>query len=193
MSIEFELKYRADAGQMAAVRAVYSGNSRIIAMETTYYDTPSGILSARHITCRKRLENGTAVCTVKTPAPKGARGEWETECDSIEKAIPDLCKLGCPKEVLSLTKEGLRPICGARFTRTALDISFPGGRAELALDSGALTGGGKEMPLCEIEIELKSGEIGALLTFGEAFSAEFGLEPQPKSKFRRAFDLAKGD
>ena len=72
MGREFELKFRADAGTIALIREKY-GSFTSISMETTYYDTPSGALSARHYTLRKRLENGESVCTLKTPAGDTAR------------------------------------------------------------------------------------------------------------------------
>lgn len=193
MAIEFELKYQASAAQIEAVAAAFPGEERLITMQTTYFDTPSRSLSARHITCRTRLENGVSVCTVKTPAKDGARDEFETECDNIEEAISRLCKLGCPEELLQWTAEGLEPICGARFTRRAKLVAFPGGTAELALDQGVLLGGGKEIPLEEIELELKSGEIPDLQIFGVCFAGKFGLTRQKRSKFRRALDLAEGE
>ena len=193
MSIEFELKYAATAAAQEAVAAAFPADYRVIAMETTYYDAPGGALSARHITLRRRLENGVSVCTVKTPAPGLARGEWECECGEIGDAIPRLCGLGAPKELLLLTAEGVEPICGARFTRRAGLIECGGATVELALDSGVLLGGGREIPLCEVECELKSGSPEAVLAFGTALAERFGLTVQRKSKFRRALALAKGE
>ena len=73
MGREIELKYAALSPQQEALRAAFPGSWQSIAMETTYYDTPAGELSARRITLRRRMENGVSVCTVKTPAPGGAR------------------------------------------------------------------------------------------------------------------------
>ena len=193
MSIEFELKYAATAAAQEAIAAAFPADYHAIAMETTYFDTPNGGLSARHITLRRRLENGLSVCTVKTPTPGLARGEWECECDDITEAIPTLCGLGAPRELLLLTADGVIPICGAKFTRRAAQISAEGAELELALDSGILLGGGREIPLCEVECELKSGSPEAVLAFGKALSARFGLSAESKSKFRRALALAKGE
>lgn len=192
MGREFELKFAAEARQLEAIREKYGGFSAI-SMETTYFDTPDGALSARHITLRRRMENGLSVCTVKTPAGGHARGEWETQCGDITAAIPALCQLGCPAELLSLTKEGLIPICGARFTRLAKTLPVPGGTVELALDRGVLTGGGQELPLCEAEVERKTGSEEAAEAFARALAEAFGLQPENRSKFRRALALAKGE
>ena len=61
-----------------------------------------------------------------------------------------------------------------------------GGKVELALDLGVLTGSGKVIPLREVELELKEGPDEALLTFGPAFAARFGLTIEHLSKFARA-------
>lgn len=191
MGREFELKYSAKPEQQAAIREIFP-NLTPIQMETTYYDTPAGDLSARHWTLRRRLENGRSVCTLKTPAPGGARGEWELEGEEITRAIPELCKLGAPAELPMLTQAGVIRVCGARFTRLAGEITAQGCTLELALDSGVLMGGSKTEPLCEVEVELKSGDDAQAAAYAQALAREFGLVPQPKSKYRRALELAQG-
>lgn len=192
MGREFELKFAAGEEAFAALGRNWT-DFTVITMETTYFDTPDGALARRHITLRRRLENGVSVCTVKTPASGGGRGEWELEETDIGAAVPALCKLGCPEELLSLTAGGLVPVCGARFTRRARLLTLPRCRVELALDEGALLGGGREMPLREVEVEVKSGSEEAASAFAEGLAREFGLTPEPKSKFRRALALAKGE
>ena len=110
-------------------------------MATTYYDTANGALSERRITLRRRLENGVSVCTVKTPETDNLRGEWETECEDIQLAVPVLCKLGCPVDLPALTQSGLEPICGARFTRLAKAVERENCVVEIAVDRGVLFGG----------------------------------------------------
>lgn len=193
MGLEYEQKYAADADIQAAVRKAYPGPWRRIEMETVYYDTPDGALAKRGITLRRRLENGTPVCTVKTPAGENGRGEWECPCESVRKAIPILCGMGCPPELIALAAPGLTVLCGASFTRWALTIPQADCTVELALDSGMLTGGGRTAPLCEIEVELKSGDRAGADRFAAALAGQFGLPVEPKSKFRRAMALAKGE
>ena len=191
MGIEFELKFSASAARQAAIREKYP-HLAPISMETTYYDTPDRVLSLRHWTLRRRLENGRSVCTLKIPAPGGARGEWETECGGILEAVPQLCALGAPGELAALTQGGVTEVCGARFTRLAGMIRLEDCAVELALDAGVLTGGGREVPLREVEVELKSGAREGAVAFAKALAEEFCLVPQPKSKYRRALDLAEG-
>ncbi len=186
---EFELKYRASAAQIAAIREKY-GDFVSISMETTYYDTLDRALGRRLWTLRRRFENGISVCTLKTPLPDGSRGEWESEQATIEAAIPELCNLSGSTELRMLTKEGVTPFCGARFTRLAKTLTLPQCTVELALDRGSLTGGGQELPFAEVEVEYKEGSETAAAAFAETLAAEFGLSPEPKSKVQRAMELA---
>ena len=193
MGIEFELKYKADPQVLERLRAVFSGPEQQISMHTTYYDTPTGGFSARKWTLRRRMENDVSICTLKTPGDGFGRREWEVACGSIREAITELCKLGAPQEVLSLAAEGFLPICGARFTRIPKTVIYQGSVLELALDAGVLTGGDREMPLCEVEVELKEGSREACLTFAHSLAEEYGLQIEENSKFRRALALYKGE
>lgn len=191
MGIEYEWKFRATPAQLSAAEAAVTGQTRYFQMHTTYYDTPSGRLSARRYTLRRRMENSDSICALKTPDEDGRR-EWEVKCDRIEDAIDLLCKLGAPEALRSLTDEGLVALCGAKFTRIARTVSLPDCTVELALDQGILYGGSRELPLCEIEVELKSGSRDACDAYAVALAQQLALTPEPQSKFRRALDLCKG-
>ena len=188
MGREFELKYRADAAALEAIRARF-GEFQTISMETVYYDTPDGSLGRLHWTLRRRYENGVSVCTVKTPASNGGRGEWEICFPEITAAVAPLVELGAPEALLSLAAQGLEPVCGARFTRLAAQISVENTLVELALDRGTLTGGGRELPFAEVEVELKSGREADAVGFARSLAETFSLVPEPKSKVQRALEL----
>ena len=191
MGYEFELKYSATAEALAAVRSQLQLPWQTITMETTYYDDPLHRLSNLHYTLRRRLENGVSVCTLKTPMPDGGRGEWEVCCDTIEAAIEELCKLGAPEDLRTLTALGLFPSCGARFSRQAATVDIDGTQMEIALDQGILFGGGRECPLCELEVELKSGSKDAAIRFAQELASRYSLIPQSKSKVARATELTQ--
>ena len=194
MATEYEWKFRATPEQQAAIAAAFPNQCETISMETTYFDTLAGTLSARHYTLRHRLENGESVCTLKTPAGN-ARSEFEVRCDDIGQAICQFPELGCPADFAPLAQEGVVPICGAKFTRRVWTVYDSDGKnaLELALDAGILMGGGREIPLCEVEVELKSGDVPYCDIFAKALAARFGLTVEKKSKFRRALDLYRGE
>ena len=189
MGREFELKFRADAAAIAAIREKY-GDFTPISMETTYYDTFDLKRSMHRWTLRRRMENGKSVCTFKRPHKDGGRGEWEVEADSIMEGVMKLCQAGADWELMRATAGGLMETCGARFTRLAKQIEVPGGKVELALDQGVLIGKGKELPFWEVEVELKEGADEVASDFAKALAEEFRLTAEPKSKFVRAMALA---
>ncbi len=192
MGIEYERKFKLTYPTFLALDEAFGQETREIQMETTYYDSPSGALSSRHYTLRLRLENGKPVCTLKTPAGE-VRNEWETENASMENAIPQLIAQGAPAELQELAKEGLSPICGAKFTRLAKTIPITEGELEMALDYGKLFAGDREAPLCELELELKSGNRKSFDLFVWSVAGEFLLKEETESKFSRAFRLYKGE
>ena len=184
MATELEWKFAATEEAFSALKRAFEESLCPITMETTYYDTPDRFFSSRHCTLRSRLENGRCICTLKTPAEKG-RAEWEKEADSIQAVASALCKLaGLP------APESLVPVCGAKFTRLAATVELEKATVELALDKGVLLGGGKELPLMEVEIEHKGGEEATAEAFAYSLAKKYGLTPEHKSKFRRASLLA---
>ena len=192
MGREFELKYSCSAEDFEALKAAYEGFATI-EMETTYYDTFDGKLNNRHWTLRRRYENGKSVCTLKTPAADGSRCEWEVEAPGIISAIPQLCRMGAPMELMAFTVSGVREVCGAKFTRLALQLDVPGAKVELALDKGKLFGGLRENDLQEVEVELKDGADTAALAFAKLLAEKYHLMPENRSKYKRALGLAMGE
>ena len=193
MGLEFELKYKADEAKQQRILEDL-GPWQECSMATTYYDTAAGALSARHYTLRCRLENDVPVCTVKTPAGDLARGEWELSGEGdIASAIPVLCEMGAPADLEELTREGVIPICGARFLRKTTLLELGDTLLELAVDRGSLFAGEQEIPLCEIEVELKAGGMETAAAWAGLLANRYGLEPEPLSKFKRASMLRKGE
>lgn len=191
MGREFELKYAATPQILDLLAQTYPGGQQIT-MQTTYYDTADRVLSRQRMTLRLRLENGQPICTLKTPLADGSRGEWECSASDIASALPRLAALGAAEWIRSIAAD-LHPVCAARFTRLAIPIPTADGMAELALDQGVLIGGGKECPLCEVEVELKSGSEAAAVALASELARQYDLRPEPRSKYRRALALAQGD
>ena len=191
MGAEYERKFRADPDTLHSVLTTFPARWQTIRMQTTYYDTPTGSISARRWTLRTRLENEVTVCTLKTPGQHNDRNEWEVEAESIEAAIPELCKLSGSPELSQLGAEGLVAICGARFIRRAGLFTLRHCTLEIALDEGVLLGGGRELPLVELEVELKSGSREAADAFAAQLADIYGLQEEPLSKFARALALYK--
>lgn len=203
MGRELELKLHIDsAAQMEAVRtwqelrALKEDAETLLQMQTTYYDTPGGEISARKWTFRQRQENAVCITCLKTPGQDAgalkSRREWETEEADLPKAVGNLVRAGAPAELASLTSGGVVPLCGASFVRRAQMLRFSdGSTCELACDAGELYGGEHRLPFYELELELKSGEPTLMVVFGKRLAQTFGLPVEPLSKFARARLLAE--
>lgn len=172
--------------ELAQVR---QGGYALWDMATIYYDTPDRALAGRRWTLRLRQENDRLVATCKTPGPGRARGEFECEAPTIQAALPLLVGKGAPADLDAL--ETLIPVCAAQFTRRQAELAFADGTVcILCGDVGALVGGEKQQALCEVELELKSGDFETVEAFGRELCDRFGLKEEPKSKFARAAALA---
>ena len=190
MGREFELKYRADSAVLSEIRKHY-GDFTTTEMETTYYDTFDLKLAFHHWTLRKRMENGVAVCTFKSPSENGGRNEWEVHCDQILPGIMQLCQAGAPWELMRATAGGIQPFCGAKFTRLSKLLTLEDGtKVELALDQGYLTGGSHKQDFVEVEVELKEGSEESAILFAKLLAHRFSLSPEPEAKVVRARKLA---
>lgn len=166
-------------------------------MKSTYYDTPDNLLHQRKWTLRLRDEGGQSVAAFKTAnmsddAGFFTRNEWQCTVDNIEDAIPMLIDQGAPRELKSLLKgKGLVPCCGAEFDRTSVYLYMDEGvRIEIAGDLGRLFAGTREMPICELELELLYGDAASLPPLCAQLVADYGLTEEHRSKYERARLLA---
>ncbi len=193
MGVEYEWKFAAGAAQQDKLLREIPGQDQTYHMQTTYFDTPTGAYAARRCTLRVRQENGVSVYTLKAPAGGMARLEYEACCDSMAQALETFRSQGADGALLALADEGLEAICGAKFIRLARTVTLPGGTAEIAVDRGVLTGGGKELPLWEIEVEQKTCSLEDCEAFARKLAEAYGLQTEERSKFARAHALYKGE
>ncbi len=202
MATELEIKYAVNDLQLLdcilcdplVLTRMDQPQYRSIQMETTYYDTEDGALSARKCTYRLRKENGVSVITLKTPGKGYARGEWAWEGEYLDEAPEKLAGLGAPEELVQLLREAEPVIvCGAKFTRITALLHLDGADCEICGDIGSLIGGGRQEPLCELELELKSGSEAVRRAYAHALAEKYRLSAERKSKVARARALAAPD
>ena len=95
MATELEIKYAVNDLQLLdcilcdplVLTRMDQPQYRNIQMETTYYDTEDGALSARKCTYRLRKENGVSVITLKTPGEGYARVSYAYSVEHLMEAI----------------------------------------------------------------------------------------------------------
>ncbi|MEW6119610.1 MAG: CHAD domain-containing protein [Pseudomonadota bacterium] len=196
---EIELKLQLAPEQAKAFRAMMA-RRRARAVEqqltTRYLDTPGFELSAAGVALRVRREGRRWLQTLKT---EGERQGGLSRRAEFEMPVPDgeLDWTRFPPEALAWVPRKMRarlePVFETRFERTAWHLgSAAGAVIEVALDTGEIRAGGACEPICEIELELKSGEPEALFDLALDWAHRFDCLPLDISKAERGVRLARG-
>ena len=162
----------------------------------TYLDTASRSILAAGYTCRKREGDGQIIMTLKqlNRSADAVHRRQEFEVVLPGPARPAQWPEGeARKRILTLVgDEPLLPLFDLSQTRIARVVSH--GRrivAELSLDDVRIVAGDREQAFHELEVELKAGGTERdLATFVSSLQSEWALQPEMRSKFERALELA---
>jgi inorganic triphosphatase YgiF len=196
---EIELKFRCDQKVMAGLldAPVISRNQcakwRKKIVKTTYYDTPAREFAAQELALRLREEGGEVLQSIKGKGSNTStlldRFEVETKLDDISQ-FPTLLETsfsrGIDKQITRLRRK-IRPYLRSDITRTVCEVAYGKALIEIALDRGRVVVWPKGkapqgVPLCELELELKSGKRADFYRFAAALCADFPLLPSRVSK-----------
>lgn len=205
---EFELKFQVDPQDRAAVEsAVARGRSTRERLQALYYDTADGALAAQRIVLRIRKEGLRWVQTAKAPGANALeRHEHNVEIETAKASDVPLPRLerhaGTPVGTLidkALRAAGhepaearLMPLHATDIRRTMREMRTGDARVELAFDRGEVRAGDRMHPLCELEIELKSGSPQSLLELARRWRLRYRISLDTVSKAARGERLAKG-
>jgi inorganic triphosphatase YgiF len=97
------------------------------------------------------------------------------------------------REVLGgATAEALVERYTTEVTRLACLLPSSGSAVEAALDTGILRSGERQVPICELELEHRSGDIAPLFALAQLWRRHGGLWLDSRSKAVRGTTLAKG-
>lgn len=160
-----------------------------------YFDTADRRLRDRKFGLRVREAGGRRIATLKGEAKISdgmyERDEWEVEVGADDR--PETWPAGEVRDrVLALTGGAeLRPTLTIRTLRRHIYAERGGARfAELSLDEGAISAGGREQRFRELEIELlRGGERADLDTLVALLRQRFTLIPEDRSKLARGLAL----
>jgi len=196
---EIELKLLAPHGTLERLREmpiiVQHARSRgaVRRLETVYYDTPERLLFKHGMSLRVRRSGKQFIQTLKflpDMAQPLARRQWEAPVDG---AAPDLARLPIDEvgdPVTTLAEDALVPVFATKVRRYARLLDLPGASVEIAFDEGTIEAGGRQEGLSEIELELKSGNAGALFDLGTQLLDAAPLQLGTRSKAERGYTLA---
>jgi len=184
---EIELKFACGPQDLAAVLAAApAGDDETRELISVYFDTPELTLQKAGASLRVREDKGKRIQTLK----RGQGLVREEHESPIEGLAPDPALEPLP----SLLPQGatLRPAFNVRVSRRQRTFRYRDAEIELALDQGEVTGGDRQSPICEVELELKSGPPSALFALARELSAAAPLYLAFDSKAARGQALAAG-
>jgi inorganic triphosphatase YgiF len=185
---EIELKFACGPEDLAAVLAAApAGDDETRELISVYFDTPDLALQKAGASLRVREHKGQRIQTLK----RGQGLVREEHEAPIEGLAPDPALEPLPK----LLPQGasLRPAFNVRVSRRQRTFRYRGAKIEMALDQGEVTGGEQKSPICEVELELKSGPAAALFALARELSAAAPLYLAFDSKAARGQALVAGD
>ena len=160
---------------------------------STYYDTADMTLTHHGIAYRVRDKgDGSFEATVKTSrqSKDGLSERLELNLPLAE-AKPELngfAALGLGYELSELAP-GVHALFTVDVERITYILDYAGAVIELAIDKGAIHCGEKSDSIDEVEFELMSGTVDALLELKERIASQVELRAEERSKFARGLAL----
>ena len=169
------------------------GNFSIVSMNASYFDTSDLDLLSHNYVIRIRKENGVKVCTLKKRKEELESGvlvreEWNKEINSNDYSLDYFPEVAGELKAIVGSKE-LREIIETDFIRRKLDVRYHDSLLELDVDYGKIIAGNKEIPIHEVEVELKEGTEKDILDFIEEYLKGYDLKVVTYSKFSRGLEL----
>jgi len=167
---------------------------------STYFDTPQHLLRRSGMTLRIRDLGGAREQTLKVPAtgPAGLQNfeEWTVPVNGERPLLEPLRRTG---SVAFLTKPRtalrFQPVFTTRFDRTTMLLRTGAASIELALDIGSIvverSGSTREQGICELELELVSGDPGDLSDVALQICERWDALPSYQTKAERGYALAR--
>jgi inorganic triphosphatase YgiF len=204
---EIELKFGVPEEAVVAIeRTLRRRGGRARMISSHYWDSADGRLAKAGVSLRLRKSGGRWEQTVKAAGPSPAErveetvprpGRWDPQGPPPDPGL----HAGTPAESLLRAalaqRDGdmspLMPVFASVVKRLALDIDVDDARIEIAFDRGAIQAGERSLPLCEVEAELKHGDIAALVAVARAGIDAHGLWLSTSSKAARGDRLGAPD
>lgn len=205
MAQEIELKLRfarRDLPQLLAHPLLKRSAARVQTLRNTYYDSAELALHERRIAVRLRQKNAATLLTVKSSPPASGglsmRQEWE---EAATPGVFDFSLVSDPplREFLENLRPALHPIFNTDFERRTWILNEGDAQIEVAIDLGHIGsshsgkreagkhGEKRSEKICEIELELLSGNVAHLFTLCRALQRRVTLIPALPSKAERGY------
>ena len=204
MLTEIELKLQLSPGSIPRLlrqpllRSLSASNPITRRLYSIYYDTPDMRLRQSGLAFRLRQAGRHWFQTIKGGGAAAAGLHQRNESEAqVLKAQPDFTKISDPSLARlfasRILRERLQPQFITDFNRTTRLLRFSdGSEAEFCLDRGKIIADSRHVPLCEIELELRSGNISVLFQFALDLLHSVPFRLESVSKAERGYALVTG-
>lgn len=180
-----------------ALRSLRQRRGSIARLVSTYYDTPAFELMRKAVALRVRKIGKKRIQSIKCDAVSGksriARREWEKP---IVGDKPDLSQFDDRKlrRLIGPNKHrgALKPVFVTEITRQVWPLRLGTSEIKCALDIGEIKTNGRSEPVCEVELELKSGRPARLFELARRLNKSVPMRLESASKAARGYSLAAG-
>ncbi len=215
METEIKLRLQNEAELLAVPessmmsRLIMPDSRREMELNNTYYDTAARDLLQNKTSLRLRSEGDLFSITIKSGGSAEnelhQRFEWTANLpedwdEDLKEGLNtswfkrEASSNGDPDAQLQdalkfLKGQPLIELCETHFNRVSYDIGYGDSLMELALDFGELIAGDVKEPVCEMEVELKEGDVRDLVDLSSVIQASISAEPESRSKFARCIKL----
>lgn len=169
-----------------------------VEMDAIYYDTDDRILGGADTAFRVRKEGPIYVATLKWGGHQheGLHEREELNIQTHEDPAVHLPSLDIfaqhekGRQLAELVGDKpLKALIQTSFTRQIMRIDTGSAICEAALDTGSIITPAGDLDICELEIELFSGDVHDIEKIGADLVKRFGLETGVESKFGRGIRL----
>ena len=173
----------------------------------TYYDTPDRKLNSQNAMIRVRMYESEDDDTRYEHTVKFGGGvvnglhqryEWNVPSDSknfsFREFIDSVQDNDDPVELLKKALEGVEeedlvPLCTVEFTRKVYTFGFGDSIMDACFDIGKIKSGDESEDICELELELTSGDVVDLKDMADFIIEQTGCLTFDESKYQRALRL----
>ena len=192
MAEEVELKLELQPNDADALQAgaLLRGDPPVAQQRSIYYDTPDHDLAKARLSLRIRRTGLTRIQTIKADGDSSAglfaRSEWEVAVPNDTPVIDDTTPL---RKLLGEAHGEIMPAFELQIERQAWDIDEADAIVELVIDRGMVVAGDRSSPVCEVELELKSGDPRALFSLARKLDAVVPVRLGVLTKAQRGYSL----
>jgi triphosphatase len=200
---ELELKFQVPKQQLSSLqRELKRRGARNTPMLARYFDTGDGLLDRHGMSLRLRKEGRKWVQTLKTEGISAVHRQEHSvplRVATAQQPILDLARHDSSDAGAALRDvlaQAGSPELVERYAiavvRLSCELRLPAAVVEAALDIGDVKAGEHVMPICELELEYKSGDSRELFALAKSWLDHGGLWLNTLAKSRRGSVLADG-